>query len=77
MAPSIRCEVIPLSEVPREETAPEIFEEPRQPLVLIVDDEPIVADTLGIVLTKAGFETLTAYSPIAALEWPCLCRRRF
>jgi CheY-like chemotaxis protein len=36
--------------------------------VLVVDDEPITADTLGLIFKKRGFETHVAYSVDAALE---------
>ncbi|MES2391292.1 MAG: response regulator [Acidobacteriota bacterium] len=37
-------------------------------MVLIVDDESMVADTLAMILGRAGFATLTAYCGAAALE---------
>ena len=36
--------------------------------VLVVDDERIIAETLGIILTKSGFDTAVAYDGQAALE---------
>ena len=36
--------------------------------VLIVDDERVVADTLGLIFSKNGFETRTAYSADEAME---------
>lgn len=30
--------------------------------VLVVDDEPIIADTLALILNQRGFETTAAYS---------------
>lgn len=41
--------------------------------VLVVDDEYLVADTLGLVFGKHGFETRVTYSAKAALE----CARTF
>ncbi|XWK75649.1 response regulator [Tunturiibacter lichenicola] len=37
-------------------------------MVLVVDDEKIIADTLSIILTKSGFDTMTAYDATTALE---------
>lgn len=39
-----------------------------RPLVLIVDDEPLIAETLAAILNDAGFATLTAHDGLAALE---------
>ena len=36
--------------------------------VLIVDDERTVADTLGLIFAKNGFETRTAYSASEAMQ---------
>ena len=35
--------------------------------VLVVDDEPLVADTLGIIFSRRGFECKVAYSGEEAL----------
>ena len=42
--------------------------EKKQPVVLIVDDERVIADTLSIILSKSGFSTMTAYDGESALE---------
>jgi CheY-like chemotaxis protein len=36
--------------------------------ILVVDDDPITADTLGLIFQKRGFETRVAYSVDAALD---------
>ena len=36
--------------------------------VLVVDDEPFLADTLVLILNKAGFQATAAYSGIEAVE---------
>ena len=36
--------------------------------VLIVDDEPTIADTLAIILNKAGFNASAVYSGTEAVE---------
>jgi CheY-like chemotaxis protein len=38
------------------------------PVVLIVDDERIIADTLALILARSGFATFTAYSASSAME---------
>lgn len=42
--------------------------------VLIVDDEHVIADTLAIIFSRAGYESRAAYSAESALElissWP-------
>jgi CheY-like chemotaxis protein len=65
MSPKLEFDVIPLGEVP--------VEGPRgdsesQPVVLVVDDEKVIADTLSIILRKSGFSTLTAYDGPTALR---------
>jgi CheY-like chemotaxis protein len=39
-----------------------------QSRVLIADDEPVVADTLALILDQHGFETKAVYSGEAAVE---------
>jgi CheY-like chemotaxis protein len=36
--------------------------------VLVVDDEQVIADTLSIILNKAGFEASPVYTGMAAVE---------
>jgi CheY-like chemotaxis protein len=40
----------------------------RQPRILVVDDERLLADTTAAVLRGAGFQAKTAYDGFAALE---------
>ncbi len=42
--------------------------EPRKPRVLIVDDEHIIANTLAMILSRAGYDALTAYCGETAVE---------
>jgi DNA-binding response OmpR family regulator len=65
MSPSFKSIVVPLSEVPLGELA---AEEVREPIVLVVDDEHLVADTLTIIFQRAGYCVLTAYDALEALE---------
>ena len=69
MSPSLNSEVVSLEEVPREDaTGFQDDHELRKPIILIVDDEPLVADTLSAILSREGFTTMTAYDGITALE---------
>ena len=56
-------ESIPIDEI----TSPPDGEEYR-PVVLVVDDEIAIADTLAIILSKNGFAAITAYDGKSALE---------
>lgn len=56
-------DVVPLSEVPKDDTA-----SPRtRPVILVVDDEKVIADTLSVILSNSGFDTFTAYEGPTAL----------
>jgi DNA-binding NtrC family response regulator len=67
MSVALSFEVIPLSEVPSQATISG-SEMMRRPMVLIVDDERIIADTLSIILSRSGFAVMTAYNGRSALE---------
>ncbi len=41
---------------------------PLRPVVLVVDDERIIADTLGAILGYSGYTAMTAYDGLSALE---------
>lgn len=56
-------EFVPIDEVPSPDS-----EEPRRPVVLVVDDEEMIADTLGIILSHHGFVPMVAYDAESALE---------
>ena len=66
MAPSFNSVVVPISEVPYEEGS--AAAENREPIVLVVDDDRLVADTLTIIFNRAGFCALTAYDAAEALD---------
>jgi len=66
MSMPMRFDTIPLSEVPREREAELLA---RRPVVLIVDDERLVADSLAAILSRAGYVTFTAYSGESAFEF--------
>jgi DNA-binding response OmpR family regulator len=62
---SLNVEVVPLSEVPLPDSTP--FPSQCEPIVMVVDDERLIADTLSAIFTKVGFETMTAYDGESAL----------
>lgn len=66
MSPKLNFEVVPLAEVAQEDTV--VLTKEDGPLILIVDDEKVIADTLSIILTRAGFTTVTAYNGETALK---------
>lgn len=68
MFPFPRFEVVPLEQVPRNFPDAETRKKKQNLLVLVVDDERVIADTLSIILSKNGFATMTAYDGEAALE---------
>jgi CheY-like chemotaxis protein len=64
MYPKLKSMIISLSDVPMN---PENVSAPSRPVILIADDEHVIADTLTIILRMSGFATLTAYDGIEAL----------
>ena len=66
MSPEFSFPVVPLEEVAREDVV--VLPVNDAPVVLIVDDEKVIADTLSIILTHAGFIAMTAYDGESALR---------
>jgi CheY-like chemotaxis protein len=66
MTTKLKFQVVPLTEVAREDEV--VLRDKSRPVVLIVDDEKVIADTLSMILSKSGFTTMTAYDGISALE---------
>jgi DNA-binding NtrC family response regulator len=66
MSPKFSFPVVPLKEVAREDVV--VLPVKDAPVILIVDDEKVIADTLSIILTHAGFITMTAYDGKSALR---------
>ena len=66
MSPKLNVQVVPIAEVSQTDAI--VHSAKRRPVVLIVDDERVIADTLSIILKKNGFSTLTAYDGKSALE---------
>jgi len=57
---------IPLAEVPIDDM--EYDPAPVRPVVLVVDDERIIADTRAAIFTSWGYAVMTAYNAECALE---------
>ena len=66
MTMKLKFQVVPMTEVAREDEV--VLRDRSRPVVLIVDDEKVIADTLSMILSKSGFTTMTAYDGISALE---------
>jgi CheY-like chemotaxis protein len=64
MSPKIKYDIVPVAEVPIDDAT----SSPKLPVVLVVDDERVIADTLSIILGKSGFTTMTAYDGTEALK---------
>jgi DNA-binding response OmpR family regulator len=54
--------VVPISKVPPADTSP------YRPVVMVVDDESVIADTLAEILSRSGYAAITAYDANEALE---------
>ena len=65
MSPTCGSEVVSMSEVPVEDGAVALG---GRLTVMVVDDEPLVADTLAMILTQAGYHAMRAYDARTALE---------
>jgi DNA-binding NtrC family response regulator len=66
MSPKLNFQVVPLDKVPSEDLV--MLRVKDAPVILIVDDERVIADTLSIILSHAGFLTMTAYDGESALR---------
>jgi CheY-like chemotaxis protein len=66
MSPKFSFPVVPLKDVAKEDVV--VLPLTHAPVILIVDDEKVIADTLSIILTHAGFITMTAYDGVSALR---------
>lgn len=66
MPEKTRFEAVPVAEI----LAKGLEKKGRRPrpVVLIVDDEPVIADTLAVILTHHGFAAMSAYDAESALE---------
>jgi DNA-binding response OmpR family regulator len=61
---------VPLQEVPDLGSASGLNEskEAHRPVVMVVDDESSIADTLAEILSRSGYAAITAYDGDSALE---------
>ena len=66
MSPKSNFQVVPISEAPKTDVV--VYNKKPQPLVLVVDDERVIADTLAIILNQSGFEATAVYSGEKAVE---------
>jgi CheY-like chemotaxis protein len=66
MTPKMKFEVVSVADVPTEDAV--AHPDKNKPLVLIVDDERVIADTLSMILSRSGFSTMTSYDGLDALE---------
>ncbi len=66
MPPQINFEVVNLAEIPSAVLVGKAQRLPR--VVLVVDDEHVIADTLSVILSRSGFSVMTAYDGETALE---------
>lgn len=66
----ISFEVIPLASVPQDDVTEN--GQTEKPVLLIVDDEPLVADTLSVILSREGFSVMKAYNAASALRQAAL-----
>ncbi len=57
---------VPLKEIP--EAAIQATVEPYRPVVLVVDDEYVIADSLADILKHSGYAAISVYDGEAALE---------
>jgi YesN/AraC family two-component response regulator len=65
MAKHFNFEVIPLPDVPL--GRPQLTYTPRPLSVLIVDDEPLIADTLAVILRRKGYASSAVYNGVDAI----------
>ena len=59
-------EIVPLTEVPSSDMSPD--DDPVKPVVLVVDDEALITDTLVVILARNGIAAIPAYDGQSALD---------
>jgi len=57
---------VPIHDVPADAVADKT--EPNRPMILVVDDEYLIADSLTEILKRSGYAAVSAYDGEAALE---------
>ena len=68
MSHEFNFEVIPISEAIKADLLKVPEEDLERPVVLIVDDEPLIVESLAAILARSGFRVLKAYNGHAALQ---------
>jgi DNA-binding response OmpR family regulator len=66
MAGNSRFPVIPIEDIPS--SVPSNVSQKHRPVVLVVDDESAIADTLAQILTMSGYAAMPVYDGEEALE---------
>jgi len=68
--PRPHYQIVPFSQVPfRDVTRARVS---HKPVILVVDDQQLIAESLGAILSSKGYSTLTAYDGAMALEMATL-----
>jgi DNA-binding response OmpR family regulator len=65
MVRKLRFQTVPLAELSKGTTQPASL---SKPIVLVVDDEAVIADTRAMILEHNGISTMVAYNGNSALE---------
>jgi len=66
MPAQLHFQTIPLAELALKGLTTQAH--PHQPVVLVVDDEHVIADTLTAILSRSGFTVMPAYDGASALQ---------
>jgi DNA-binding response OmpR family regulator len=66
MTKAMHFSTVPLAELASKGVTP--LTDRLRPIVLVVDDEGVIADTLAVILGQAGFMAMVAYDGQSALE---------
>src|SRR5271154_6427343 len=66
MSRQLHFQTIPLAEIALKGLATQTHR--LQPVVLVVDDEHVIADTLTAILSRSGFTAMPAYDGASALQ---------
>ena len=66
MSKAMKFQTVPLAELALKGVVPQT--DSHKPVVLIVDDEAVIADTLAVILKQVGFTTMVAYDGQTALD---------
>lgn len=68
--PGLNLETVPLDELTRRNLTVET--DPDRLVILVVDDERVIADTLAAILTNQGFAAVPVYDAESALDFAAL-----